>query len=908
MSSVLTKFEHWYNGLGSKKPAIQFLVFAISLFGICVLLYARYIFGSRALIFIEQGSDSWAQSVPFFLNAAERFSNLDFSTWNFSQFLGAITIQAINPEYLVSVLGKEHVEAMMLVSQIAKIWFAGIFFYLYTSYWNLRYTARFVSSLGIAFCGRMTALEAWTGYTMEITLAVALIWAFERFLHNPRKFIALPIAFSLMICALGTYGAVLYSFVMLVYVIFRLSYGQHRLDTSRRIALFCVQLFGLYLFGIALSALTFLPGIESYLNSARVESNSGGIQLPQNFSVEVLAAEILSLFSPALLGSMANYSGPCNTLNNPYFYCGLLSVVSAPFAFQEKQRRQKVALVLLIGISALYFISPSFRYILNGFGVGGYDFRMSSFWITISLSIIGMLGLNSLIERAQPIRTIAIATIISLLLLCAAAAILHEHLKALFFAIAIAFLFLYSVALSHRWKNVFAALLVICFACCAELLVQNYPMVNDVPIVTKDAYAAQYNDDFSSELDRLDGDDDLLYRVDWKTTLLARSMAYGYRGTQTYIGGTGFEKTQNEFVKNVSPSDYLETLGFSRYVYGFNDNALNTMLGVRYLVYARDINENEQYYAPFGYSEISNSDDQFIVYENSYALPFLMSYGYEETMTPADFEDLDRDVRGLAMFERCIVPEQYNSDNEQPPITDKPTDSSSALVYSDAILTPSNSVELLFDHSEADYLLVEMDLDAETAESSNLTILVELENIASGESLRVPYLTAVGHEHIVIPVRNTDFSRAMFSIAQINSFNPVEIRNCSIYEAPNDYFDRYLSVCEDKLSENPVVSKASNNEITGSLTMADDGFIVTSIPWSPSWRAYVDGQEAATAPVNYGFVGIQATAGHHDIELTYRDVFRENGVWVSFIALIILLLSRLFAQHRYSKRNGKSKL
>src|SRR5690606_17680215 len=100
--------------------------------------------------------------------------------------------------------------------------------------------------------------------------------------------------------------------------------------------------------------------------------------------------------------------------------------------------------------------------------------------------------------------------------------------------------------------------------------------------------------------------------------------------------------------------------------------------------------------------------------------------------------------------------------------------------------------------------------------------------------------------------------------------------------------------------------KASNNEITGSLTMADDGFIVTSIPWSPSWRAYVDGQEAATAPVNYGFVGIQATAGHHDIELTYRDVFRENGVWVSFIALIILLLSRLFAQHRYSKRNGRS--
>ena len=198
MSRVLTKFEHWYNGLGSKKPAIQFLVFAISLFGICVLLYARYIFGSRALIFIEQGSDSWAQSVPFFLNAAERFSNLDFSTWNFSQFLGAITIQAINPEYLVSVLGKEHVEAMMLVSQIAKIWFAGIFFYLYTSYWNLRYTARFVSSLGIALCGRMTALEAWTGYTMEITLAVALIWAFERFLHNPRKFIALPIAFSLM--------------------------------------------------------------------------------------------------------------------------------------------------------------------------------------------------------------------------------------------------------------------------------------------------------------------------------------------------------------------------------------------------------------------------------------------------------------------------------------------------------------------------------------------------------------------------------------------------------------------------------------------------------------------------------------------------------------------------------------
>ena len=413
-------------------------------------------------------------------------------------------------------------------------------------------------------------------------------------------------------------------------------------------------------------------------------------------------------------------------------------------------------------------------------------------------------------------------------------------------------------------------------------------MATHTPAITKETYWSEYNDLFATELDTLDGDDNFLYRVDYDTTLLARSMAYAYNGTQTYIGVTGISKPQTEFLRQVHTNDYIEQLGFSRYAYGFNDIALNTLLGVRYHVYWNDP-KTTNFYEPFGYQQISAEDDPYVIQENAYALPLILSYAYNESIDAVQLEQTPRDKRGLALLETCVVPEGYRHEGSSSP-AEEPV---AALVASDKTATPDSEVSVNIPASSNPFLIIEMDLVANSNESGDYVILVTLTNESSDDRLTIPYLTAAGNEHIAIPVKNVGYTKALIEFSHVSSICEPVLESIKIGGASEDYYRRYVAACEDKLAENPRVTDLTNTYVRGTLDAAEDGYLVTSIPFSNDWHVLIDGIDAETFTVNYGFVGAIITAGHHEIELLYVNNAFYIGAIATVLALAALIIARI---------------
>jgi hypothetical protein len=68
--------------------------------------------------------------------------------------------------------------------------------------------------------------------------------------------------------------------------------------------------------------------------------------------------------------------------------------------------------------------------------------------------------------------------------------------------------------------------------------------------------------------------------------------------------------------------------------------------------------------------------------------------------------------------------------------------------------------------------------------------------------------------------------------------------------------------------------------------MQSDGWIVTSIPAWPGWRATLDGGRTDVRIANHAFLGIHVPQGHHRIRLTY---WPRSFVWGSTITIATLM-------------------
>lgn len=867
-----------------------FILFLCVLIVSTCTLYWRFLFGNDLLIYSGVGSDSIGQTVPFLLNEADRLKNGDLSHWNQFQFLGGVTFQLFNPDYFPAVLGRQMVPAMMLVSQMLKIIFAGVFFYFFLAHYDIGYKTRFAVALGIALCGRMIELSPWTAYTLEITLSAYLLWAFERFFSCRRHFVALPVAFAMIGMSEGLYGFVLYGCVLIAYAAFRVGYSWDESWNARKVATFIGALLALICAAVLVSLPVTLPALEMYRTSPRIDSDLGSafsfayLLLPSN--VYVCAEEVLKFFSNGVLGHMDSYRGVTSILDSPYFYCGVLSVVALPFCFVSKKKHERVWLAIILVAVAFYCYSEGARFVLNGFSAAGDSFRQSSSWVVLVLGLTGAMGIESLwnLRRARGLLLWGGALITAIIV---SAMVLHARVYSQYVLLSIALVCFYVIVFLVRASReegsvgALAMTILILVAVPTELVCQDYQAVNHATHLTVEDYQAQLGTDPEDAVNAVSHDAEDTYRIDYKTLMLTRGMADTYLSTQAYIGGAAIAKPVNDYLETLR-NDYVAQSGYSRYCYGFNDQNVNTLLGVKYIV---NPNDGIPYYVPFGYSEVGRTST-YVVLENDYSLPLIFGYRADSTMPEEKYDNLEPQDRSAAMLSRCVI-DSENVGTDSMPVAN--ASDRHVLARSSETAIKGDEVVMQLPPSDSDWLDISMQLNATASVSGSVTIQIDLLDDNGKLASVVPYYTAGGNEPIDVQVRNKGFSMAKVRIVATNACDDAAVSGIAVSECSDHFFDSYVSSVKSRISGAPVVSEYRGGKLEGSIKMEADGYVATSIPWSSQWRVCIDGKPVEPQRVNVGFVGAKVPAGQHEVELIYDNTLQNTGIILAGLTFLLLV-------------------
>jgi hypothetical protein len=108
------------------------------------------------------------------------------------------------------------------------------------------------------------------------------------------------------------------------------------------------------------------------------------------------------------------------------------------------------------------------------------------------------------------------------------------------------------------------------------------------------------------------------------------------------------------------------------------------------------------------------------------------------------------------------------------------------------------------------------------------------------------------------------------------------------------------------------LSASSLNDVSATVDLPADGWLLLADAWYPGWQASVDGRSAEVRHGDYFFRAVAVPAGHHRVAFQYRPASVAIGfatsvvalaIWaVSLIALIRFRRRKTLVQHRWKPR------
>lgn len=82
--------------------------------------------------------------------------------------------------------------------------------------------------------------------------------------------------------------------------------------------------------------------------------------------------------------------------------------------------------------------------------------------------------------------------------------------------------------------------------------------------------------------------------------------------------------------------------------------------------------------------------------------------------------------------------------------------------------------------------------------------------------------------------------------------------------------------------------KTKGNRIQGNICVKHDGWFVTSIPYDPHFKIYIDGKEKKIQKVNTAFTGCKIEKGTHEVKMIYHAAGVPAGRIITVIGLVSL--------------------
>jgi uncharacterized membrane protein YfhO len=581
-----------------------------------VLVFSEFLSGRFYFAYIDIGSDSYKQVVPYAMHLTRAMALEGFTGWSFQLGLGGPTTVMLGDlaSLFSQSVGVENILPARIFVYLLKVALGGAFFLLFIRYYVTRWQSAVISALTYSFCGFMVINGQWDIEATAFVFYPLVLWAITRHLRSG-GLLALPLAIATTLF-FGTF------FVSLgVFLVFACGAFVACSDApGKTLKSWIFRILPLTTLGYLLAAPYLLPVIFQLMDSSRVGGGQSLIQgiLSKSLGVtdwSLVVAQIGGIFHKDIFGVGSNYKGYFNYLEGPGFFIGITLFLLIPQLWAGS-RADKKALVLASVALTAYILFPVFRYAAMGFAAP--YFRISTLWVSMMVLVLAAKALDQVIVQGIKMRLLAVGlaifgVLLAVTVLCAAnGTIWKAHVQKI---TTLAVLSTGLLILAHRklvtpQRLPLALMLVVV----VEIVVIARPSFVEGRAMVWPTLNA-YEDKTPSALAVIKKLDAGIFRIEkgYDSVSLADAMAQDYMGIKSYSLhsrgvvdfhiGTGLIPPSSEVVNY---SNWLPNAG-PRYM-------LNSLLGVKYFIAANAVDWP-------GFVDVGNADG-LRIYRNDMALPF----------------------------------------------------------------------------------------------------------------------------------------------------------------------------------------------------------------------------------------------------------------------------------------------
>lgn len=815
-----------------------------------------YPFGDQQIMII----DSWHQYFPFFseLSAKLKSGGSLFHSWKIGMginFIYLMAYYAMSPLNVLSVFVNEtYMREFFFIVTIVKIALSGMFFSIYLKGVFKK------NDLSIIFFGLLYAFSGFMmGYYWNIMWldAVAIfplvMLGLNRIMNNEGYMLYI---FSLAIAIISNFyiGYFIAEFIVLYYlVLYFTKYDRFEWRPFlRKTATIAIYSLG----SLGLAAIILIPTIKGLqMTYGTASANPSAITFYFSF-IEILERLFLGL-EPSIRSGFPN------------IFSGLITLILMVVFFSSRQMRirEKIANGMLMGLLLISFNMNYLNFIWHGFHFPNevpYRFAFVFSFLLITIAYKVFLNITEI-----SIKTIMIAStsIVAYLLIIER---FTDSLPQNIIYLNIIFVLLYALfIMMYQQKKIRSNIFILLIG--LMIVMESYLTSTTAVATAGTSQRTNYpptESHVEQAVEKVYQEDPTFYRMEMlKYYSTNDPVLYGYRGV------SAFTSTIHESLTSIS-----EDLGLSaspasnRFLYTSNTPVVNALYNIKYLIGRNHIGE-----LPNAAYDLDFKNENVSVYRNKYHI----GTGF---MVKDTIRDWNKNIRNPFLSQEQFVSKALNQNIklfEEIPVSSEvyvntakeEQQNGRALYYTN--IDSSNKGEISFAYNlnkdKQHYLYV----FANHGHDVDVTM--------NGSTVR--YESRRG---VIIDLGISAEETELVANLELNAANKgyIYIELMSFDEAA---FETVYNELNDETFE---VESFTDRKVSGTISVKEDGVMITSIPYEKGWKALVNGEHVDIIPIRDAFIAIELPTGNHTIEFSYIPDGFIMGSIISAGTLIVLLFWR----------------
>ena len=587
----------------------------------------------------------------------------------------------------------------------------------------------------------------------------------------------------------------------------------------------------------------------------------------------------------------------------PNIYSGLLMLIMLPSYFLSKhvKAREKILYTVLCLVFVASFSINALNLAWHGFQPPVWLSYRYSFLFSFVTLIMAYRGFENLKEIKGRTLLLTGTGLIALLLviqkLCTIPRYNREHDAVeqmmpdfQIIWLSIGFIILYTIVLYFSKKPklpmLMSVLLVVLvsFEMLSSSLINWTEQINDVGWASRTSY--------TSFVSRVSVAMEHIQEVEKDTVFFRTEKTVIRKNNDSYAldmnGVSEFTSTFNkDVIKFLKKTGFVSRSQASKYISG--NEVIDSLLGIKYVI-SNGPNNSGYISDPVSnlYDKHYIESENLYVSKNPYALS--IAYGVDSNIkkTVLEYEDVYSALEYTEIFAGAMMGLEYG---ERYKIFDPCI---YQVLYRNNCTVSSSGDTLRFVRNNS------------SASSSVTFNVVATKDGCVYAYLPSPYTTKATlyvNDKFASNLFNSDYQRIV-NLGYFEKGESIRVRLdfSSSYISLNSDYPFFVQVNEEKLNElystlsaeELKITEFKDTKITGTLSVATNKTIFTSIPYDAGWNVYVDGKRVETLEVTETFLAFDVEAGEHEIVMKYMPKEYVIGIILSctgillFVALIII--------------------